>query len=166
MSGRQRNTSPTMTISLAGLELIKGFEAFAPRRYICPAGKPTIAFGHVILPGETFQEPISMEIALDLLRRDCAVAEDAVVYLNTTMQRGRVAALEQHEFDALVSFVFNVGVGAFGSSTLRRKLVEGDRAGAAEEFLRWNKVKGKPMPGLTRRRTAERAMFLNLNKQA
>ena len=67
--------------------------------------------------------------------------------------------IKQCEFDALVCFAFNVGIGALAKSTLLRKLNAGDSAGAADEFLRWNKNDGKVMRGLTRRRAAERAMF-------
>ncbi len=68
--------------------------------------------------------------------------------------------LTQNQFDALVSFVFNVGSGNLQSSTLLRKLNSGDYKGAADEFLRWNKAAGKVMNGLVARRTAEREFFL------
>jgi lysozyme len=67
--------------------------------------------------------------------------------------------LAQGQFDALVSFSFNVGLGALGSSTLLRKLNAGDYRGAAAEFPRWNKAGGKVYEGLTRRRAAERSLF-------
>ncbi len=67
--------------------------------------------------------------------------------------------LAQHEFDALVAFAYNVGLGAFRKSTLLRLLNKGDKASAAKQFDRWNKAGGKMLAGLTRRRAAERAMF-------
>ncbi|HAK9115445.1 TPA: lysozyme, partial [Salmonella enterica] len=69
--------------------------------------------------------------------------------------------LTQGQFDALVSFAYNLGARTLSSSTLLRKLNAGDYAGAADEFLRWNKAGGKVLNGLTRRREAERALFLS-----
>lgn len=71
------------------------------------------------------------------------------------------AKLTQGQFDALVSFAYNVGSRALSTSTLLKKLNAGDIKGAADEFLRWNKAGGKVMNGLTRRREAERALFLS-----
>ncbi len=70
-----------------------------------------------------------------------------------------VAATTQHQFDALVSFAYNVGIGNLKSSTLLKKHKAGDFAGAANEFGRWNKASGKVMKGLTRRRAAEAALY-------
>lgn len=69
--------------------------------------------------------------------------------------------LQQCEFDALVSFAYNLGVNALRGSTLLRKLNEGKYEEAADQFLRWDKAKGKVLPGLTKRRMAEREMFIN-----
>jgi len=69
------------------------------------------------------------------------------------------ARTTQHQFDAMVSFAYNVGLGNFGSSTLLRKHKAGDYAGAAAEFARWNKAAGKVLPGLVRRRAAEAALY-------
>ncbi len=140
-----------MKTSIVGLNLIKGFESFSPVKYFCPAGKPTIGYGHVIRPGETFGR-IDEETGQELLAEDCGIAEN---FINAT-----TPGLSQNEFDALVSFVFNVGVGNYDSSTLKKKLKAGDKAGAAEEFLKWDHVHGEVMPGLARRRAAERALFL------
>lgn len=144
----------TLTLSPAGLELIRSFESFSATVYICPAGKPTVGYGHVVKPAERFARPINREMAENLLLRDCWWVERVVNDLPLP--------LEQHEFDALVSFVFNVGSGNFADSTLRRKLVAGDKAGAADEFLRWDRAGGKRLAGLTSRRGAERAMFLRV----
>jgi lysozyme len=72
----------------------------------------------------------------------------------------RGALTTQHQFDAMVSFAYNLGLGNLGSSSLLRKHRARDYEGAANEFLRWNKAAGKVMPGLTRRRAAERALYL------
>ena len=71
-----------------------------------------------------------------------------------------VPNVSQHQFDALVSFCFNLGVSAYMGSTLRRKLKAGDKLGAANEFPKWCRANGKVVAGLQRRRNAERAMFL------
>ncbi len=88
------------------------------------------------------------------LAKDVATAEKAV------SQYVRVP-VNQNQFDALVSFVYNVGTGAFKNSTLLRKLNSTDYTGAANELLRWDKAQGKVMNGLTRRREAERELFLS-----
>jgi lysozyme len=71
-----------------------------------------------------------------------------------------IVPLEPHEMAALASLVYNIGIGNFRQSTLLRLLNNGDRKGAAEQFLRWNKAAGRVMRGLTKRRAAERALFL------
>lgn len=141
-----------MQISQAGLDLIKSFEGFEPEAYLCPAGIWTIGYGHTgnVEEGQTITE----EEAEELLRQDVTFAEDAVTdYVEGDLTQG--------QFDALVCFVFNIGVGAFRESTLLRLLNQGDSEGAAEQFLRWNKAGGKVLAGLTRRREAERELFLS-----
>jgi lysozyme len=97
---------------------------------------------------------ISRERGLALLAEDGRDAARAVEW-------GVRVPLSQEQFDALVSFVFNVGVGAFASSTLLRKLNAGDRHGAADEMLRWSRAGGRVLEGRLRRRRAERALFLS-----
>ncbi len=140
-----------MKISDAGLNLIKGFESFSAKEYICPAGKRTIGYGHVIRPGESFAD-IDEAKGLELLADDCAIAEN---FINAT-----TPGLTQNEFDALVSFVFNVGVGNYDASTMKKLLKAGEKSAAAGEFLKWDHVHGVVLAGLTRRREAERALFL------
>jgi lysozyme len=115
-------------------------------------GEPwTIGVGHTggVKPGDR----ITKDQAIDFLAADLQSAEKAVA--------GAVKVpLSQNEFDALVSFVFNVGAGAFRSSTLLKLLNVGDRRGAADQFLRWDKAGGRVMAGLTRRRADERKWFL------
>lgn len=149
-------------ISENGLSLIKSFEGKYYEGYLCPAGVWTIGYGHT---GETLgrSSPKGMRISdadIDkLLKEDMARFEKAVL-------RSVVVPLNQHQFDALVSFAFNVGAGALATSTLLKKLNAGDYAGAAEQFLVWNKAtnpqtkKKVALAGLTRRRQAERHMFL------
>lgn len=88
-----------------------------------------------------------------LLCKDVGRFERAVVAM--------AQAPTQNEFDALVSFAFNVGTGALKSSTLLKRHNAGDHQGAADQFLRWNRVGRSVLPGLTRRRAAERALYLS-----
>jgi lysozyme len=149
-----------MRLSRAGAELIARFEGFVPRPYNDAAGHATIAFGHLLHHGPVTAADrgrwgtISLERGLTLLSEDAREAARAV-------ERGVRVPLTQEQFDALVSFVFNVGVGAFGSSTLLRRLNAGDRAGAADELLRGSRAGGRVLEGLLNRRRAERALFLS-----
>lgn len=141
-----------LDISPAGLDLIKSFEGFSATWYTCPAGKLTIGYGHVRRRTDHFAAPISADFALALLRQDVAVAcNDVRIYA--------AVPLEQHQFDALVSFVFNLGVVNLRKSTLLSRLNDGDFDEAAHQFDRWVHVGRQVLPGLVRRRAAERAVF-------
>lgn len=144
-------------ITQEGLDLIKRFEGFSSTVYICPAGYPTIGSGHVVRDEEKgrFDTGIDQEQGEELLRRDAHVAERAVLQLITV-------PLTDGQFDALVSFTFNLGSGALQRSTLRRKLNRQEYASAAGEFGRWVWAGGHRLKGLVRRRRAERAVFLIL----
>lgn len=145
-----------MRTSQAGIDLIKSFEGLELEAYQDIAGIWTVGHGHAgpdVHPGLK----ISPEMAEVLLASDLRKFEDAVNRLVT-------APLAQHEFDALVSLTYNIGASALSGSTVLRRLNTGDKAGAADAFPMWNKatVDGKlqEVAGLTRRRKAERAMFL------
>jgi lysozyme len=142
-----------MRISAAGLDLIKACEGFRDRAYRDGSGVWTIAWGHT----EGVREGDRCDRAQGeaWLGRDLARAEAAV-------RRQIAVPLSQRQFDALVSFAFNVGPAALAGSTLRRKLNAGDYAGAADEFRRWVRdATGAVAPGLVRRRALERALFLD-----
>ena len=144
-------------VSEEGLRLIKRFEGFSETVYICPAGYPTIGYGHVVLDHEVenFAYGISEEQATDLLRQDVAIAERAVLqHINVPLSDG--------QFDALVSFTFNLGSGALQRSTLRRKLNRQEYRLAAKEFGRWVWAGGKKLKGLIHRRNAEAALFSSI----
>ena len=145
-----------MEASKKGLDLIKEFEGFRSETYICPTGHPTIGYGHKLKPGEEFPVGITRDKADALLREDVAGTE-------TGVENAAKVALNQNQFDALVSFAFNVGIGNLIRSTLLRKLNMGDYDGAAEEFGRWvyGTVNGEKqrLPGLIRRREAETELF-------
>ncbi|CAB4392203.1 unnamed protein product [Rhizophagus irregularis] len=138
-----------------GLNLVKSFEGFMSNFYNCPAGKKTIGYGHnceANNDGDKINAPISIAQAEDLLRRDLSMYEN---YVNS-----QVPGLNSNQFSALVSFTFNVGCSNLGSSTLLKKLKAGDTQGAANEFGRWVYANKKKLPGLIRRREAEKQLFL------
>lgn len=142
-----------MRISEAGLSLIKKFEGLRLIAYKCPAGIWTIGYGHTG-PDVYEGKRITEEQADALLVQDCERMESAVLSSVTV-------PLTQYEFDALVSFTFNVGPSAFRGSTMRRLLNErASKTVVASEFSRWVKADGKPLPGLVRRREEEKALFL------
>ncbi len=146
-----------MKTSDKGLALIKQFEGFSARPYLCPAGVPTIGYGATYYPDGrrvTMQDkPVSEADATAMLRSMLASYEAGV-------SRYVQVPLTQGQFDALVSFAYNLGLSALKGSTLLRLVNARDYAGAAAQFLRWNRAGGKVLPGLTRRREAERVMFL------
>ena len=141
-------------ITQAGIDLIKQFEGFSPTVYICPAGYPTIGYGHVVKPDERerFTSGITPEQAKSLLRQDVQTAERAVLRLITV-------PLTDGQFDALVSFTFNLGAGALQRSTLRRKVNRGDHANVLAEFRKWVWAGGRKLEGLVKRREAEAVMY-------
>ena len=140
-----------MHISNDGINLIKQFEGCVLSAYKCPAGVWTIGYGHTKNVKQGMK--ITKEQASNLLIDDLKIYES---YVNKYVK----VKLNQNQFDALVSFTFNCGGGALKSSTLLKKINKGDYAGAANELLRWNKANGKVLSGLTRRRKAEKALFL------
>lgn len=141
-----------MNLSSNGLDAIKGFEQLRLTAYLDTGGVWTIGYGHTRSALAGMQ--ISEARALMLLAQDVAEAVEAVNKLVRV-------PLEQYEFDALVSFVFNIGVGAFKSSTMLRCV--NDRAEPMRigtEFLRWVYDNGKKIAGLETRRRKERLLFL------
>lgn len=139
-------------ITQDGLNLIKQHEGFSETVYVCPAGYPTIGYGHVVKPTENFSCGISEVEARDLLREDVQAAESAVLRLISV-------PLSDGQFDALVSFTFNLGSGALQRSTLRRKINREEHADVPAEFLRWVWAGGRKLKGLIRRREAEAALY-------
>lgn len=149
-----------MKISQKCLDLVKHFEGLFLKAYACPAGVPTIGYGTTgyvdgdkIVVGKT---TITKEKAESLLHADLEKAAKRVDLLVPV-------GITQDQFDALVSFVYNLGVGAFVKSTLLKRIRELKMDEAAIEFLRWNKARVNgtltELPGLTRRRQAESHLF-------
>lgn len=146
--------APATRLSQRGVEFIAGFEGFVDHVYRDAVGIPTIGFGHVVRNGEHFAT-ITRAQGLQLLADDAHLATAAVLIAT------RPRSLSQGQLDALTSFVYNVGAGAFRSSTLLRKLNAGDSKGAADEFLKWDRAGGRELAGLKTRRLAERRLFLS-----
>lgn len=139
-------------ITQEGIDLIKHYEGFSPVVYVCPAGYPTVGYGHLVRGGEDFSAGVTEEQAEQLLIKDVGSAERAVLRLVRV-------PLSDGQFDALVSFTYNLGAGALQRSTLRTKLNRGEYDVAAVELLRWVYAGGRKLKGLVRRRRAELALF-------
>jgi lysozyme len=149
-----------------GLALIERFEGLgdgderAPglQPYLCPAGYWTLGWGAIHdASGRrvTRATPaIDADEATRLLGRDAIAAAEAAVRLSLPR------ALADHQLGALVSFIYNLGAGAYQASTLRRRVRTGDDDAASEEFLRWVHARGRVLPGLIRRRAAEKRLWL------
>lgn len=135
-----------------GLRLIRRFEGFSAVPYLCPAGYLTVGYGHVVKNPDAFRQPITKDEATKILTVDVETAERAVLRLISM-------PLTDGQFDALVSFTFNLGAGALQRSTLRRKVNREDHEDAAAEFLRWVWAGGRKLPGLIRRRQAEAMLY-------
>jgi len=137
-----------------GVSMIARFEGFRDRIYKDSAGLPTIGYGHLLKKGEEkkYLMGIREPEARELLRQDVAEAEKAV---NSSV----TVSLSRNQYNALVSFVFNVGRGNFEKSTLLKKVNAGDPEGAAKEFLKWNRAGNRVVKGLTNRRKVEAALF-------
>ena len=141
-------------ITQEGLDLIKRFEGFSPTIYICPAGYPTIGYGHLVQEDERdrFAEGIDEQEAENLLQQDVRCAERGVLRLIEV-------PLTDGQFDALVSFAFNLGTGALQRSTLRRKVNREEHAQVPREFMRWVWADGRRLTGLVLRRKAEAGLY-------
>ena len=146
-----------MKTSDNGKELIKKYEEFSSTPYLCPAKVPTIGYGATYYPNDkavTLKDtPITEKQADEMLSFMLVKYENAV-------SRYISVPLTQNQFDALVSFCYNVGQSNLLSSTLLKKLNNKDYEGASNEFLKWNKSGGKVLQGLVNRRKDEREVFL------
>lgn len=143
-------------INQAGLDLIKEFEGFRSKAYLCPASVWTIGYGNTfwengqrVKSGQT----ITREKAEELLK--IIVQSFADVVSNSVK-----VPINDNQFASLVSLAFNIGIGAFRNSTLLRVLNQRNYTETANQFLRWNRAGGKVLAGLTRRRQRERQLFL------
>ena len=139
-----------MKISQEGLSLIKKFEGLRLKAYKCSANVLTIGYGHTGGVKET--DKITLEEADSLLKKDISKFEE---YVSDNV----MVKLNQGQFDALVAWTFNLGVGNLRSSTMLKKLNESDYGSVPFEMRRWNKAGGKTLDGLIRRRQAESLLF-------
>lgn len=132
------------------LDIIREFEGLKLKAYKCPAGVWTIGYGSTG-PGITAGLVWTLDQAKARLAKDVETFAAGVAKIAGDCTQG--------QFDALVSFAYNLGLGALKSSTLLRKHIANDHKSAAVEFPRWNKADGKVLAGLTRRRIAEAALY-------
>mgnify|MGYP001332846880 FL=1 len=141
-----------MKCSQEGLALIKKFEGCRLKAYRCSANVLTIGYGHT--GGVKEDDIITQPEADKLLENDIAKFEE---YVSDNV----IVELKQYQFDALVAWTFNLGVGNLRSSTMLKKLNESDYDSVPSEMKRWNKAAGKTLDGLIRRRKAEGLLFEN-----
>ena len=139
-----------MKISKNGLDLIKHFEGCELEAYKCPAGVWTIGYGHIktAVEGMTITQHQADEMLIEEMN-------EYEGYINNSVR----VDLTQNQFDAMVSWVYNLGSGNLNASTLLKVLNSGDYVGVPEQLLRWNKAGGRVLEGLTRRRQAEADLF-------
>ncbi len=141
-------------LNKASIDLIKSYEGLNLTAYLCPANVPTIGYGTTkgLTRADVGRKTVTEAEATRLLLEDVARFEKAVDKLVKVK-------LTDNQRGALVSFTYNLGEGNFGSSTLLRNVNAGDFKAAKSEFAKWDKAGGKVLAGLTRRRTAEAALF-------
>ena len=146
-----------MNVSERGIKLIKHHEGVRNRPYRCPAGLWTVGVGHLIGDGKSLPESwnrlFTKEEIDGILKRDLRRFELGVHKMLPNM------FLRQHEFDALVSFCFNLGLGCFQRSTIRQALLRGDKKAAMESSLKYCRAGGRILRGLQIRRMDEKALF-------
>jgi lysozyme len=135
-------------LNQAGIDLLKHFEGFRQGAYLDIVGKPTIGYGFT----ESVQlgDLISPQAAEERLKEEIAKFEKGIDCEGT-----------ENQIAALVCLSYNIGLGHFKTSTVRKKHIAGDFAGAADAFRMWNLAGGREVPGLIRRREAERALYLS-----
>ena len=145
-----------MIVSMDCVDLVKKFEGLSLKPYLCPAKIPTIGYGNTMYESGVkvtmADKPITQERAEAILRHHLDDFGKQVQGLVKT-------PMKQSQFDALCCFAYNVGVGNLKSSTLLKLLNQGKYKEAGEQFLRWDKAGGVSLPGLVRRRHAEKDLF-------
>lgn len=148
-----------MNIGKQGLELIKKYEGFYSKPYLDPIGIPTIGYGATYYPSKVKvtmkDKPLTEKEASELLVQMLKVYENQVALLVTK-------PINQNQFDALVSFTYNLGATNFGKSTLLKKInVNPNDSTIRQEFEKWNRAGGKILNGLIKRRKDEAALYFS-----
>ncbi len=144
-----------MKTSNNGKNIIKEFEGLRLDAYKCPAGVPTIGWGHT--KGVKMGQHITVQQAEDMLVEDIAPIE--------RLLNGLKINFRQEQFDALVSWIFNLGAGNFKSSTMYKRILENAKdEEITDQLVRWDKASGRPLLGLMKRRVAEANLFIGYNR--
>lgn len=146
-----------MKISKNGLELIKKYEGLSLKPYLDAVGIATIGYGNTYYPNG--KNVLMGDKPITKLQAEQMLEHVANVDFASKVEEYVVPEISQNMFDALVSFVYNVGAANFKSSTLLKKVNAMDYVGAKEEFKKWNKAGGKVLAGLTKRRAEEAELF-------
>jgi lysozyme len=139
------------------LKLLAHHEGVRRKPYRCPAGLWTVGVGHLIGDGRSLPDSWNRTFSLEEVY---AILAQDVVRFERGVSRLITLPLKQYEFDAILSFAFNLGLGTLQKSTLRQKLNRGDKEGAIESLLKYNKAGGKVLKGLDNRRKDEAALFM------
>lgn len=139
-------------------KLVARWEGFSPRAYRDAVGIPTIGYGSIRYSDMPGSPSVRMGDTITEERAEALLLKDLHEFWERVAGEIRVP-LKQNQVDALSSFIYNVGTGAFLRSTLLRKLNAGDYQGASAQFPRWNRAGGRVLRGLSNRRKAERDMF-------
>ncbi len=167
-----------MRLSKSGADLMHKYEGYRNKPYLCPALIWTIGYGHVLYQEQIKLPVVRKEGYTGLIRKEFPLkpednrvwskeeieklfAEDVAVFERGVLRLVPSSAGSQGRFDALVSFAFNAGLGNLQRSSIRMKANRGDHEGAAEAFMAWVKGGGKVLPGLVRRRTDEKLLYLS-----
>lgn len=154
-------TDPHQLMLNEALNIITHFEGFREQAYLCPANVWTVGHGFTTHPdGRKVRQGDILTLNSSLTRLRAKI-EASARQITQAVQ----VPLNPYQLAALVSFVFNVGIGAFRTSTLKRLLDAGDYAGAAKQFDAWTKANGQRLEGLVRRRKAERELFTKPNQR-
>jgi len=146
-----------MKLDSKGYDLIKEFEGFSDRPYKCSANIPTIGYGNTFYPDGKRVSMLDKQITKDYADEIFKYVADNFAFKVSKLIKSKVT---QNQFNALVSFAYNVGIGNLEKSTLLKLVnINPNDAMIAKQFLRWNKAKGKELKGLTNRRIKESALY-------
>jgi len=167
-----------MKLSKAGADLMHRYEGYRTKPYLCPAHIWTIGYGHVLYQDQIKLPVVRVDGYAGMIRKEMPLkpednrvwtkeeieklfADDVASFERGVLRLAPTLAGRQGAFDACVSFAFNAGLGNFQRSTIRMKINRQEWEAAAQAFMVWVKGGGKELPGLVKRRTAEKALFLS-----